>query len=157
MEDGAVMFMGRLVKHPNDTIIYGRAIGMRHVPGRDDATVKDKQLRTWKEKWPNYIRVHHAEFVAGTLANGISLGEMMDALKFDSFATTQRNAASRKGNTDPRKAYIRQPAVELSPQGMAWLNERLEATFAQHGKLAPSELELLDWPTLPLQKKKGGG
>lgn len=156
VEDGAIMFMGRLVRNPKDIIIYGRAVGMRHVSGRDDATVAEKQLRSWKKDWPHYIRVHHAEFVAGTLANGISLGEMMHALKSDSFATTQRNAASRKGNVDPRKAYIRQPAVELSPQGMAWLNERLEAAFAQHGKLATSELEQLDWPTLPSQMKKDG-
>src|SRR5258708_37191588 len=35
VEDGAVMFMARLVANPNDMIIYGRAVGLRHVEGRD--------------------------------------------------------------------------------------------------------------------------
>jgi hypothetical protein len=55
----------------------------------------------------------------------------------------------REGNTDPRKAYRQQAAVELSAQGFVWLNDRLEKAFAQHGKLAPDVLEQLDWPTIP--------
>ena len=56
-------------------------------------------------KWPRYIRVHHAEFVAGTMENGISLNELMDTLGTDSFVPTQRNAAQGQGkNTNPRRA-----------------------------------------------------
>jgi hypothetical protein len=39
--------------------------------------------------------------------------------------------------------------VELSVQAAAWLNERLERAYAQHGKLTPDSLEQLDWPGLP--------
>ena len=38
VEDGALIFIGRLTRGPNDIRVFGRAIGMRHVPGRDDAT-----------------------------------------------------------------------------------------------------------------------
>lgn len=157
VRDGAVMFVGRLVKEPNDILIYGRAVGIRHVPGRDDATAEDIELRSWKAKWPHYVRVHDAEFIAGSLSNGISLGELMNVLKSDAFAPTQRHAARRKGNTDPRRAYMQQAAVELSPQGSAWLNERLERAYSQHGKLAPADLNQLDWPVIPLQTRKGAG
>lgn len=78
--DGDVMFMGRMVHTPNDYLVYGRAIAMRHQKGRDDATQGDIAKRQWKAQWPHYIRVHHGEFVAGTLANGISLNRLMDAL-----------------------------------------------------------------------------
>ena len=105
-------------------------------------------LRPWKRQWPHYVRVHHAEFIAGSLSNGISLNELMDVLKSDSFVPTQRNAANGKGNTDPRKAYMQQASVELSPQAFAWLNERLERAYAEHGKLAPRTLEQLDWPAV---------
>ena len=37
VQDGALMFMGRLVKEPNDILIYGRAVGMSHQPGRSPA------------------------------------------------------------------------------------------------------------------------
>jgi hypothetical protein len=156
VQDGAVMFMGRLVKEPNDILIYGRAVGMRYEPGRDDATAEDIERRSWKANWPHYARVHHAEFVGGILANGVSLNELMHALRSDAFAVTQRHAAKGTGNTDPRGAYKQQPAVELSLQGMAWLNDRLEAAFGQHGRLTPSALQQLDWPAVPSRAENGG-
>ncbi|MBI1178718.1 hypothetical protein GC207_14895 [bacterium] len=146
VQDGALMFVGRLMRDPRDTIIYGRAIAMRHQPGRDEATPEDIKARSWKAQWSMYVRVHHAEFVAGTLANGVRLSELMGALKSDSFASTQRNAKKGSGNTEPRHALRQQAQVELSNQGFVWLNERLEAAFQSHGKLTPVELASLDWP-----------
>jgi hypothetical protein len=146
VRDGAVMFMGRLVKDPDDILIYGRAIGVPHEPGRDDATAEDIRLRDWKEKYPHYIRVHHAEFVGGNLANGVSLNEMMAALASNAFVSTQEHAGKGAGNTNPRSAYMRQAAVELAPHGFRWIQEKLEHAYARHGKLAPAVLERLDWP-----------
>jgi HKD family nuclease len=146
VRDGAILFMGRLVKDPDDILIHGRAEGMRHKPGHDDATSRDIQLREWKAKWPHYVRVHHAVFVGGTLANGISLSQLMHLFKADSFASTQRNAAAGQGNTDPRKAYMRQAAVELSLRSMWWLDEQLERAYARHGKMVASTRDDWDWP-----------
>ena len=148
VDDGAIMFIARLVKDPADIVIYGRAIGMRHVDGRDDASAADIAVRHWKDTWPHYVRVHHAEFVAGTLANGISLNSLMDELKSDAFLPTQRNAAKGEGNTDPRRAYLQQAAVELTPQALAWVNERLQVAFKRYGILPAADLATLDWPTI---------
>ena len=143
VEDGAVMFIARLTDEP-DIRIFGRAISMKYHPGRDDASPEDIELRPWKEKWSRYIRVHHAEFVAGTMANGISLYELMDALGSDSFASTQRNATRGTGNTNPRRAYGQQPAVELSSQAIALLGERLQAAFDEHGRVPQDTLDQID-------------
>ena len=156
VKESALMFMGRLVHQPNDILIYGRAVAMQHQPGRDDASAEDLQRRPWKERWPHYIRVHHAEFIAGSLADGIPLGGLMNALGSDSFASVQRNAAAGNGNTDPRMAIRQQAAVELTPKAMLWLNRRLEAAFRQHGKLAPSDLAQLDWPKPPFFGRGSG-
>jgi hypothetical protein len=159
VQDGAVMFIGRMTRNPNDIRIFGRAIGMKYVPGRDDASAKDIARRSWKKQWSRYIRVDNAEFVAGTMANGVSLNELMATLGADAFASTQRNAASGSGkrNTDPRKAYRRHPAVELSPRGFAWLEERLQDAFVVHGKVPQHTLNRLDWPKLPdLTQERGG-
>ena len=80
----------------------------------DDATAEDIAARPFKQKWPRYVRVHHAEFIAGKLSNGVSLRQLMTELKSDSFVSTQLNARRGDGNTDPRKAYSQQPAVELT-------------------------------------------
>ena len=149
VHDGAAIFIGRLTKEPNDIRVFGRAIAMRHVPGRDDATPADIALRAWKKTWPRYVRVHHAEFVSGTMSNGVSLNELMETLKAQSFAATQRNAAKGQGNTAPRKAYRQQAAVELTSEGAAWLTTQLETAFARHGRVAPVQLSELDWPEVP--------
>jgi len=147
VKDGDVMFMGRLVENPNDIMIYGRAIALRHVVGRDEASAAEIQLRDWKKDWPVYVRVHHGEFVSGTLKNGVSLGTLMSQLKSDSFTSTQKNARNGSGNINPRAAYSQAAHVHLTKEAFSWLNQQLEQAFMIHGKLTPAELEPLDWPT----------
>ena len=149
VEDGAVMFLARMVHMPNDIMIFGRAIGMRYQQGRDDATLADIQERPWKDRWPHYIRVHHAEFVAGALENGIALSDLVNTLGSSAFASTAANAARGTGNTNPRLAVRQQAAVRLSEQGYAWLAVRLDSAFQTHGMLAPATLDTLDWPEIP--------
>lgn len=151
VQDGAVMFFARLTKNGNDARIFGRAVALPHVPGRDDATSEEIELRSWKAKWPHYVRVHHAEFVAGTLSNGVSLNEMMNSLRANAFQSTQRNAhEGGNGNIDPRRAYRQQPSVELSGQGITWAIAKLDAAFQRHGRIANADLTSLDWPNLTL-------
>jgi HKD family nuclease len=142
VRDGAVMFLGRLVRD-QDIRIYGRAIGMKHVPGRDDATDADIKLRGWRHTWSRYIRVHDGKFIDGNLGDGVSLNELMESLGSDAFESTQRNQRSGIGSVDPRKAYMQRASVELSSMGSAWVNERLEYAFLKHGTLAPAVLELI--------------
>jgi hypothetical protein len=127
------MYVARLTEHPNDIRIFGRAVGMAHVDGRDDASAADISQRPWRNEWSRYVRVHQAEFVAGTMANGVSLNALMDELGSEAFAATQRNAAKQKGNTNPRRAYLQAADVELSAQGRAWIRDRLQAAFDEHG------------------------
>ncbi|MGA2795578.1 MAG: phospholipase D family protein, partial [Roseiarcus sp.] len=150
VRDGAIMFVSRLTKDPNDIRVFGRAIGLKHVPDRDDATKQDvKRREFFFAKWPHYIRVRRAEFLAGSLANGVSLNGLMESLGPNSFLPTQRNAARGEGNTDPRHAYGQQAAVELSIEGFGWLSEHLQAAFDAHGKVPQDTLDKLDWPTIP--------
>jgi hypothetical protein len=149
VKDEAVIFIARLTQDPNDIRIFGRAIGLKYEPGRDDATAEDIVARPWKATWPRYIRVHHAEFVAGTMTNGVSLNDLMTTLGPNSFVPTQRNATRGDGNTDPRRAYLQQAAVELSSEGLSWLNGQLQSTFDAHGTVPQDTLDGLDWPALP--------
>jgi hypothetical protein len=158
VEDGALIFIARLTRDPSDIRVFGRAIGMKHVPGRDDATPEEIAERPWKATWPRYIRVHHSDFVAGTMANGVSLNQLMDTLGADSFVPTQRNARRGEGNFNPRKAYLQQPAVELSGEGLSWLSERLQLAFDVHGKVpqaALNEFDGADFPAVPSEGSHG--
>ena len=148
VEDGDVIFIARLTYGPPDIIVFGRAIARAHQPGRDDATVADIALRSWKATWPRYVRVHEATFIAGTLANGVSLNVLMDTLGARAFSSTLRNLEARQGNQNPRRAYRQQPAVQLSEEGQLWLAERLQACFEVHGVLPRDTLQALDWPEI---------
>ena len=149
VHDGALIFMGRLTSNPNDIRIFGRAVGMAYREGRDDATEAEKKERHRRNRWPHYIRVHHAEFVDGSMGNGVSLNELMDTLGADSFATTQENSKLGQGNTNPRTAFRRQPHVRLSAEGLSTLNLWLHEAFEVHGKVSQESLDKLDWPEFP--------
>jgi hypothetical protein len=145
VEDGDVMYLSRMVEHPNDYLVYGRAAATAYVDGRDDATPGDIAIRPWKAEWPHYIRVHNAEFIAGTLANGIRLSALIDDLGADSFGPTQENALRGSGNTNPRMSVRQHPAVRLSPEGLEWINGHFDAALEQHGRLPADVLAGLDW------------
>mgnify|MGYP003673015647 CR=1 FL=1 len=145
VEEGSTIFIGRLVS-PGDVVIYGRAIALRHVEGRDDATQEDIKRRPWRESWPHLVRLHHAEFLSGTLENGVSLNELMNRFGEEAFVSTSENARRGKGNVNPRGSLRQKPSVELTPVATEWLNSRLSDGFARHGKLTPSQMETLHWP-----------
>ena len=63
-----------------------------------------------------FVRVHHAEYVDGTMKNGVSINELMETLGADSFKSTQQNAARGERNINPRAAYGQQPQVQLSAE-----------------------------------------
>ena len=149
VQDGAVMYIGRLVDNPKDTLIIGRAIGKHYVAGEDDATAADIKLRGWKATWPRYIRVHDAEFVAGTLANGVSLNLLMEDLGAYAFAPTKRHKIAGKGNINPQLSLMQKAAMELTPEAVSWMNERLERSFNLFGRVGQEELDKLDWPKIP--------
>jgi len=153
-QDGDVMFIGRLTKDPDDIMVFGKAVAIKHHDKLDNASRREIKDRGWKEHWSRYIRVHSAEFVAGTLENGVSLYDLMKKRGPNLFATTQIRARRGERDIDMRRSYARQAQVKLSEDGCGWLNEKLEAAFIEHGTFA--ELCKLDWPDLPYAKHGGG-
>jgi hypothetical protein len=141
------MFMGRLVCKPDDIRVFGRAIAREHRPGRDDATPVDIELRPWKERWPCYIRVRKAEFLDGTMTDGVSLNELMNELGSDTWETTRQKAAlTGRKDIDPRKSLPQQTQLELTVRAIGLLNRKLEQCFVQSGKITAARLTELDWP-----------
>ncbi|MFC1870152.1 phospholipase D family protein [Chloroflexota bacterium] len=144
VKDGDLVFVGRMVSEPNDIMIFGRTLGMKHNQQKDNATAADIRKRQWRKDWPHYVRVSRTEFINGSLNDGISLYDLMRDLGPDVFASTYANKLSGKGNTNPRKAYLRQASVRLSTQGAQILNSRLEDAFSRLGQISEKELLEVD-------------
>jgi hypothetical protein len=101
----------------------------------DDPSPADIRFRGWKKSWPHYIRVEGAEFIDGRLDDGVSLNQMMSELGALSFASTKRCKLAGE-NPNPRTAYMQKPAMELTPESMAWLNDGCNFSFRGWGSLA---------------------
>ncbi len=144
VRDGAIIFIGRLVSDPNDIMIFGYAVGSAYKENRDDATTNDIKLRSWKKHWSRYIRVHNAKFIDGKLKHGISMNELMSKFNHNSFASTQRNKTSGKGNIKPKNAYSQQAAVQLTQDSASWLLEKLESKLGYHGTISNSILSEIE-------------
>lgn len=149
LEDGDTMFIAQLVEAPTDILIYGRAIACQHNPAKDVATPEDIVRHPWKKDWPNYIRVHDAEFLAGILANGISLRRLAGELGESCFASTEERAAKGEAGINPLTTLGQKPDVRLSERGKQWVHEKLEAAFARHGRIPEAEMSALEWPAPP--------
>ncbi len=145
VREGAVMFIGYFTRDA-DIRVFGRATAIEHVPGKDDENPEDLEDNDWRIDYPYRTRVRNAEFLAGTLANGISLNELMTANGHNSFASTKRNYERGTGNRDPRRAYLQQARVELAPEGHAWLENHLNEAFVTYGKVLQHELDAIGWP-----------
>jgi len=145
VREGDVMFMGHLVRGPNDIRVYGRAVARAYEEGRDDASAEEIARRPWLERWPYFIRVDDMEFIDGTLGDGVSLGELMDELGAYAFGSTAENADQGIGNVDPRQSIRQAAAVRLTEAGTSWLEEELERAFRRFGKVRAEEVEGLDW------------
>jgi hypothetical protein len=148
---GDVMFISRLMHSPNDTLIYGRAIAYEHVQGRDDATRTDIARIWWRKEYSAFIRIREPEFIAGTLANGISLFDLMDELGHETFVSTDENyRAKNGGNTNPRIALRSKAHMPLTQKAADLLNARFYEAIANHGRLSPSAMKKLHWEPLPI-------
>ena len=140
VQDGAILFMGRIVSDPNDIMIYGYALGNKYKEKRDDATAIDIEVRPFKEHWSRYIRVHDARLINGKLKDGVSLNMLMTKFGYRSFVSTMKHHEAGTGNTNPRKAYNQQAAVQLTHESAEWLMGKVKNKLEYNGEIAASEL-----------------
>lgn len=140
IRDGDMMVIGRLVQ-PADIQIFGVARGLQHDDKRDVASEDDIAVRAWKRDWPNYVRVYDAQFVAGTLANGVSLNRMMTAFGPRSWRATLENERAGRGNLNPWTAYSRKAGMQLSEEAHQWLQRELKVQFEIHGVIPQADLD----------------
>jgi len=136
VNQGDTVFIAYQTGKPKDIRVFGRAIAV----GSRKATVAELNRRDYKREWCQYLDVCDAEFLAGTMANGVSLYEMIDELKADSFVTTQSSAKQGKKDINAKLSY-RSGSALLSDKGQAWLDERLRAAFQRHGKISQNVLD----------------
>jgi hypothetical protein len=142
VEDGDTLFMSRMTL-PDDMMIIGRAIAIAHDPDRDTATAEQVEHRPWLQQWGYLVWVHHPKFIDGTLANGVSLNDLVEELGPLAFASTKRRMLDGEPNIKPRRSYGRHADVALSEEGFALMTQRFEAALARHGSIPDDQVRRL--------------
>ena len=151
-QDGDVMFISRLVHTPNDVMIFGRAKSVAHDEIRDVATPEDIAVHNWRATWDKYIRIYEAEFLDGTIGDGISLRDLEKRFGPNTYMPTQRNLINGHGNTLPSKAYQQAAGVQLTDVAYNWLNKQFDDHKTRHGIVPEDKIEALYVPKVTPSK-----
>lgn len=141
--DGDIIYMARMTYDPHDYAIFGKAEALRFVDSRDRATKGEIAERTWKEKWPIYLRITNPVFIDGTLGDCILLHDLIKALDYDSFPTTRQRYDGGKRDINPYKSLCRQPYVRLTQNAVEWLEPKFEETLNNIGQVDDNFLQQL--------------
>ncbi|MEM6721933.1 MAG: phospholipase D family protein [Bacteroidota bacterium] len=133
--DGDIVFMARMTQEPNDYAIYGRAIAHKHHYIRDVASEEDIKHIHWLKDWPILVRVKEPIFLNSTYKNCPKLGDLMNELNYDSFASTKRKYDTGIRDIEPKKTLMRKGDVILSKSGAQWLELAFEKALKKEGKV----------------------
>lgn len=150
VKHGDIVYMAYLTRDPWGHAIFGRAVGIPYQKGRDDATPNEIARKGWKDKWPHYIRVFDPVFIDATLGDCVWLHDIMAAHGHNSFLPTARNAARGRGNTNPRKSLMQQPAMALTLDAARDLEQRFDQALQRHGVVPESFIDSLPKPDIQL-------
>lgn len=145
---GDIVYMAFMTKNPVDYSVFGRAVAIPHVPGRDDATANEIARQKWKSKWPHYIRVFDPVFIDAPLSECVFLGPIIGQLGAHALSSTAKNLASGAGNLDPRRALRQKPDVEMTAQGAQELAEQFGERLRSTGPVPTSFIDTLPRPDI---------
>ena len=148
VNEGDVVFMARMTKHPYDYAIFGKAIALKYTDGRDQASKQEIAERDWKKRWSAYLRVKDPVFIDGTMADGILLLDgLVSRFGYDSFQSTQENFNAGAGNVDPRKSIMRKAYVRLTHTSAEWLEQKFDEAVGNVGSVAQTIIKGLPQTT----------
>lgn len=139
VNDGDTLFMSRMTED-GDMRIIGRAVAIAHDAERDVATADQTARRPWLQQWGYLVCVHHPKFIAGTLANGVSLDDLVEEVGPLAFVSTKKRLRAGEKDIQTRRIFSQKPDAALSEEGFGWMTEQFEAALAQHGSVPDAQV-----------------
>jgi hypothetical protein len=130
-EPNDIMYLARMVKHPNDYVVFGKGIvaDSFQLP-RDQATPDDTLRIPFRKRWPYYLQLVDTVFINGNLHNGITIGSLIKVHGYNSFLRTQNWTNTGKSI---KRAFSNQAYVELTDEVANWLNGEFEFKLQENG------------------------
>jgi hypothetical protein len=143
IRDGDVLYMAGMTMNPVGYAIFGRGEAKANCDGRDDWTPEEMEKNKWNSNYPHFIRLEKLQFIDGRLTDCIWLQSIIDELKEQAFASTARNRVKGAGNTDPKRALMRQPDVRLTEEGGHFLQVQFDQLLVSNGQIPATFIDNL--------------
>lgn len=90
---------------------------------------------------PIYLRVTNPIFINGTMNDCVLLYDLIKALHYGSFASTQRRYEAGEIDIDPYNSLRQQPYVKLTPKAVEWLEPRFQEAINRMRKVDGSFID----------------
>lgn len=135
IQDGDIVYMARMTYNPYDYAIFGKAEAIKFVDGRDEATAAEVVERPWKKDWPIYLRVVNPVFIDGMMNDCVLLYDLIKALDYESFPSTQLHYENGERNINPYKSLSQQAYVKLTTKAVEWLEPKFQEALNRMGKV----------------------
>ncbi len=144
---GDILFLGRMVKAPDDYVVFGRAVVLDQfrLP-RDQATAKDIIDVPFRKDWPYYLRINSTRFIEGNLENGVTIAELIDTLGYESFARSKVRYAQGDRGFSIRTLFSHQSHMELTGASLKWLETRFSEQIDKYGNVEKGFLDSIPKP-----------
>jgi len=148
VNDGDIIFMARMTRDPIDYAIFGKAVAIKYLEGRDKASKIETKLLPWKKNWPIYLRVYDPVFIEGTMLNCVLLSDLIKTFDYNSFSSTKKRFNKGELDIKPKKSLMQKPYIKLTKDSAEWLSEKFDealTTFEKYSKLQPGSTEGLTY------------
>ena len=123
-------YMGRMVNHPNDYIVFGKGIVAAPFQLlRDKATASDIDRINFRGKWPYYIQLINTVFINGPISNGITIESLIKEHQRNAFV----NAVGLAPHQSIRTLFMKKAYVELTQDATTWLDAEFSNRMTIHG------------------------
>jgi HKD family nuclease len=140
--DGDVIFYARML-YGSEYAIFGKAIAIKHIPDRDEASNLDIEHCPWKEEWPLYVRVKDPIFIDSTMQECPKMSTLIDTFDTSSFASTERRKSNGDSDINPWNSLRQQADVTITPIAANWLDNELDKAIKATGKIPKSFIDNL--------------
>jgi hypothetical protein len=148
IEEGDIIYMARMTHNPSDYAIFGKAVALKYVEGRDEATIAEKTERPWKKNWPIYLRLVNPVFIDGKMDDCVFLYDLIKKLDYESFPSTKLRYNNGQRNINPYKSLSQQPYVKLTVAAVEWLEPRFQEALNRVGQVDDTFIQNLPQPSV---------
>ncbi len=142
--EGDIVYVARIL-HDGEYAIFGRGITRKHLDERDVASSEDIKHIPWIREYPIYVRTHSTKFIDTTMQGCPKMSELIEALDYDSFRSTQKRHLDGEVNINPRKSLSQQADIELSEVAAQWLEDKFNEAIETHGEIPNEFMSKLYW------------